>query len=295
MKETANQGMRPDPGCKDYAKLTQLLDAGIATVQAGETELQPLPRRKLSRNARRLLKRIIKVTSEDDPVWAEGTEEVSKALKLNRSTVVRLLNRLCRFGVLKPLDITGGRGKVSQYAVDRRKAQLLLRRGYWETVGEDMGEKAAHKEEQHQAQLQKQEQGIPGNSSGMTALEADAQGLPISGKQMPGTCLYWGPLNWLVDESSEAVKTLKKVIQDPVTWSLLGHTALFAGTCVLGSLGIYKVWQTKGKGPALALSIPVGFAAYLSWRLLAQEFASVQIQSIIANHLESSPQATLQS
>jgi hypothetical protein len=198
MKGTANRDMRPDAGYKDYARLIKLLDGGIATVQAKETDLQPLPRRKLSCNTRRLLKRVLTTTSEDTPVWAEGTEEVAKALKVDRSTVVRIVKRLRCFGVLRPLDITGGRGKVSQYAVDRGKARALLRQGYWELAEEARAEKPMHKEEPCWAALQDQVRRDPSTPLGVTAVEANVQILSTPESSL---AIQQGLPEWIADRA----------------------------------------------------------------------------------------------
>ena len=244
-----------------------------------ETELQPLPRRKLSRNARRLWKGVLTATSEDTPVWAEGSEEVAKALKVDRSTVVRIVKRLRCFGVLRPLDITGGRGKVSQYAVDRGKARALLRQGYWELAEEAKPEKAVHKEEPRRAGLQDRGQRVRSAPLGLTAVKANHQNSSAPGSSLT---IYRGFQEWIADTARELVETLKDAFQDPTIRNLFGHAVLFAGTCLVGGFGIYKLWLTKGKEPALALSIPVGLGVYFSWRLLAQELTGFLAQDSVA-------------
>jgi len=287
MKGGINRGISADIRSENYVRLIQLLGVGLATVQGKKEEkFQPLPRRKLSRNARRLLNRILTATSEDNPVWAEGTNEVAKALKVDRSTVVRIVKRLRGSGVLQPLDLTGGRGRVSQYAVDRGKARALLRQGYWELAEEAEPEKAMHKDESRWADLQDQVQRDPNAPLGVTAVKVNLQ--PLSASEASLT-IFRDLSEWITDKARSAVETLKDTFENPAIWNLLGHAGLFAGTCLLGGFGIYKLWQTKGKGPALALSIPVGLGVYFSWQLLVQELTGFLAQDSVAN---SRPQAT---
>ena len=276
MKGGINRGIRADIGSENYVRLIRLLGEGLAIVQGKKEEkFQPLPRRKLSRNARRLLNRILMATSEDNPVWAEGTNEVAKALKVDRSTVVRIVKRLRGSGVLRPLDTTGGRGRVSQYTVDREKARALLRQGYWELAEEAEPEKAMHKDESSRAGLQDQVQRDPSAPLGVTAVKANLQTLSAPESSLT---IFRDLPEWIADKARSAVETLKDAFENPSIWNLLGHAGLFAGTCLLGGFGIYKLWRTKGKGPALALSIPVGLGVYFSWRLLDQELTSFRAQ-----------------
>lgn len=83
----------------------------------------------MPRSTARLLRRILRTTTEHDPVWRETNEEVARALGLDRSTVVRGVARLCVAGLIEPLSIKGGRGRPSEYVVDRLKAVECLRRG----------------------------------------------------------------------------------------------------------------------------------------------------------------------
>jgi len=281
MKGGTNRGISTDTGYENYVRLIQLLNEGLATAQGKKEEkFQPLPRRNLSRNARRLLKRILTATSEDTPVRAEGSYEVAKALKVDRSTVVRIVKRLRCFGVLQPLDLTGGRGRVSQYAVDRGKARALLRQGYWELAEEAEPEKTMHKEEPRWPDLQDQVQRDPSAPLGVTAVKANLQTLSAPESSLT---IYQGLPDWIADKARGVVETLKDAFQEPSIWNLLGHAGLFAGTCLLGGFGIYKLWRTKCKGPALALSIPVGIGVYFSWRLLDQELTGFRAQDSTAD------------
>jgi len=213
---------------------------------------------------------------------------VAKALKVDRSTVVRIVKRLRCLGALRPLDITGGRGKVSQYAVDREKARALLRQGYWELAEEAKPEKAVQKEGPRRADLQDQGQRFPSAPLGLTAVKANHQN---SSAPESSLTIYRAFPEWIADKARGVVETLKDAFQDPAIWNLLSHTALFAGTCLMGGFGIYKLWRTKGKEPALALSIPVGLGVYFSWRLLAQELTGFRAQDRVADRR---PQATHQ-
>jgi predicted transcriptional regulator len=86
---------------------------------------------RLSKNALRLLRHLLKVTSKEDPIWSESVEEVAKVLGIDPSTVKRLRRRLCEVGVLVPQERQGGRGKPAQYQVDLEKAETLVREGFW--------------------------------------------------------------------------------------------------------------------------------------------------------------------
>jgi len=206
---------------------------------------------------------------------------VAKALKVDRSTVVRIVKRLRCLGVLRPLDITGGRGKVSQYAVDGEKARALLRQGYWELPKKARAEKPMHKEEPCWAALQDQVRRDPSTPLGVTAVEANVQTLSAPKSSLT---IDQGLPEWIADKARGAVETLKDAFHDSSIWKLLGHAGLFAGTCLLGGFVIYKLWQTGGKEPALALSIPVGLGVYFSWQLLNQELTGFSAQDSTGDH-----------
>jgi predicted transcriptional regulator len=99
---------------------------------------------RLSKNALRLLRHILKVTSKEDPIWSESVEEVAKGLGIDPSTVKRLRRRLCEVGVVVPQEKKGGRGKTAQYQVDLEKAETLVREGVWGAAKKG-GEKGAQK------------------------------------------------------------------------------------------------------------------------------------------------------
>jgi hypothetical protein len=54
---------------------------------------------RLPKNALRLLRHILKVTSKENPIWSESVEEVAKGLGIDPSTVKRLRRRFCEVGV----------------------------------------------------------------------------------------------------------------------------------------------------------------------------------------------------
>jgi len=234
--------------------------------QAKETELQPLPRRKLSRNARRLLKRILRGTSEDTPVWAEGTEKVAKALKVDRSTVVRIVKRLRCLGVLRPLDITGGRGRVSQYAVDREKARALFRQGYWELAEEAEPGKTMHKEKPSRADLQDQVQRDPSAPLGVTAVKANLQTLSAPGSSL---LIYQALPEWIADKARGVVETLKDTFQNPSIWNLLGLHCSVCRNLPSGRFRNLQALANQGQRTRSSpIAISVGLGVYFSWRLL---------------------------
>ena len=84
---------------------------------------------RLSKNALRLLRHLLKVTSKEDPIWRESVDEVAKVLGIDPSTVKRLRRRFCEVGVLVPQERQGDRGKPAQYRVDVEKAETLVREG----------------------------------------------------------------------------------------------------------------------------------------------------------------------
>jgi hypothetical protein len=53
---------------------------------------------RLSKNALRLLRHLLKVTSKEDPIWRESVDEVAKVLGIDPSTVKRLRRRFARLG-----------------------------------------------------------------------------------------------------------------------------------------------------------------------------------------------------
>jgi predicted transcriptional regulator len=111
---------------------------------------------RLSKNALRLLRHILKVTSKEDPIWSESVEEVAKGLGIDPSTVKRLRRRFCEVGVLVPQEKKGGRGRPAQYQVDLEKAETLVREGVWGAA-----KKGGEKEAQKPGQEPKPAQEIP--------------------------------------------------------------------------------------------------------------------------------------
>jgi len=60
--------------------------------------------RRLTKTEKRLVRRIIKRTTDADRLWAETNAHVAKSLGVNRSTVVRAINRLKKYGILCPVE-----------------------------------------------------------------------------------------------------------------------------------------------------------------------------------------------
>lgn len=156
---------------------------------------------------------------------------------------------------------------MSQYAANKAKAQALLRQGYWGPAEEVKEEKPGNKGKQEQAQTQKPAHEIPSDLSGSIVVKSGEQSLclypqHLSDEHFSMNPVYWDPLKRLAEKAEAAVQKFKEALQDPSTWKLVGHATLFAGVCTIGPWGIYKVWYTKEKIPALALCIPLAFTAY---------------------------------
>jgi len=282
MRETADQGRRANARYEEKANLLQFLDRRIVAVHRGGPKVQPVEKRKLSRNARRLLKRILVATTEDDPIWLEVNEDTARALKINRSTVVRLTKRLCQVGVLQPVDTKGGRGRPSQYHVHREKAQALLRHGYWGAGEEFAPSKQAQKEPQEHTPPRKPAQEFRPASSHLPSEGISCQGGTVYALP-PKTPLFLtglnrDPLEWLTKETKVAVKKIADAFRDPFARKLIGHGALFTGICTLGPWAIWKTWLTKGKTPALALFVVIALMGYQSWKLIESDLDSLEVE-----------------
>ncbi len=244
--------------------------------------MQPVEKRKLSRNARRLLKRILVATTEDDPIWLEVNEDIARALKINRSTVVRLTKRLCQVGVLQPVNTKGGRGRPSQYRVHREKAQALLRHGYWGAGEEFAPSKQAQKEPHEHTPPRKPAQEFRPASSPLPSEGISCQGGTVYALP-PKTPLFLtglnrDPLEWLTKETKVAVKKIADAFRDPFARKLIGHGALLTGVCTLGPWAIWKTWLTKGKTPALALFVVIALTGYQSWKLIESDLDSLEVE-----------------
>jgi len=113
-------------------------------------KLQSLENRRLSRDALRLLRHILKVTPKENPIRSESIRKVAKRLGIDPSTGKRLRRRFCEVGVLKPRERKGGRGICAQYWVDLEKAEALVREGRWGAT-----KKRAQKREQKQNRCRK--------------------------------------------------------------------------------------------------------------------------------------------
>lgn len=109
----------------------------------------------LPRTAEQLIRRIVKATEDGSETWAEANNEVARSLHVDRSTVVRMVRRMCEVGILAPVETKGGRGRASVYRVDRPLAEEALRSRRWPATdpnrrteeAQEGGTKAAHPEE----------------------------------------------------------------------------------------------------------------------------------------------------
>jgi hypothetical protein len=194
---------------------------------------------RLPKNALRLLRHILKVTSKEDPIWRESVEEVAKVLGIDPSTVKRLRRRFCEFGVLVPQERQGGRGKPAQYQVDLEKAETLLREGVWGAAKKG-GEKEAQKPGQEPKPAQEIPAPKPPSPPVVAAPEPPKLPTPVVVAQpYPATLL-----------PEESIDRLLK-------WGL------FLGGCVLEILGTY--WTYKKHGLPAAIVVGTGGAISLYW------------------------------
>jgi predicted transcriptional regulator len=192
---------------------------------------------RLSKNALRLLRHILKVTSKEDPIWSESVEEVAKVLGIDPSTVKRLRRRFCEVGVLVPQERKGGRGKPAQYQVDLEKAETLVREGVWGAAKKG-GEKEAQKPGQEPKPAQEIPAPKPPSPPVVAAPEPPKLPTPVVVAQpYPATLL-----------PEESIDRLLK-------WGL------FLGGCALGILGTY--WTYKKHGLPAAIVVGTGGAISL--------------------------------
>jgi hypothetical protein len=192
---------------------------------------------RLSKNALRLLRHILKVTSKEDPIWSESVEEVAKGLGIDPSTVKRLRRRFCEVGVLVPQEKKGGRGKPAQYQVDLEKAETLVREGVWGAA-----KKGGEKEAQKPGQEPKPAQEIPAPKPPSPPVVAapEPPKLPT-----PVVVAQPDPATLLPEESIDRL----------LKWGL------FLGGCALGILGTY--WTYKKHGLPAAIVVGTGGAISL--------------------------------
>jgi hypothetical protein len=176
---------------------------------------------RLSKNALRLLRHILKVTSKEDPIWSESVEEVAKVLGIDPSTVKRLRRRFCEVGVLVPQERQGGRGKPAQYQVDLEKAETLVREGVW-GAAKNGGEKEAQKLGQEPKPAQEIPAPKPPSPPVVAAPEPPKLPTPVVVAQPD-------PATLLPEESID--RLLKWV--------------LFLGGCALGVLGTYRTYKIR--------------------------------------------------
>jgi hypothetical protein len=197
---------------------------------------------RLSKNALRLLRHLLKVTSKEDPIWSESVEEVAKGLGIDPSTVKRLRRRFCEAGVLVPLEKKGGRGKTAQYQVDLEKAQTLIQEGVWGAA-----KKGGEKEVQKPGQEPKPAQEIPAPKSPsppvVVAPEPPKPPTPVVIAQPD-------PATLLPGESTDR----------SLEW------CLFLGGCALGILGTYWTYKKHGLPAAILVGTGVGVSLYYLYK-----------------------------
>jgi hypothetical protein len=194
---------------------------------------------RLPKNALRLLRHILKVTSKEDSIWRESVDEVAKVLGIDPSTVKRLRRRFCEIGVLVPQEKKGGRGKTAQYQVDLEKAQTLVREGVWGAAKKG-GEKEAQKLEQEPKPAQ--EIPAPKLPSPPVVAVPEPPKLPT-----PVVVAQPYPATLLPGESTDR----------SFEW------CLFLGGVGLGILGTY--WTYKKHGLPAAIVVGTGGAISLYW------------------------------
>jgi hypothetical protein len=219
--------------------VTQLIrERGERFHRRGRKPKSPESQR-LSKNALRLLRHLLKVTSKEDRIWSESVEEVAKGLGIDPSTVKRLRRRFCEVGVLGPLEKKGGRGKPAQYQVDLEKAQTLLREGVWGAAKKG-GEKEAQKPGQEPKPAQEIPTPQPPSSPVVAAPEPPKLPTPVVVAQPD-------PATLLPEESIDRL----------LKWGL------FLGCCALEILGTY--WTYKKHGLPAAVVVGTGGAISLYW------------------------------
>lgn len=276
-----------------YARSTDLLDwldRRIRPCHKRAPKGKPLERKKLSRNARRLIRRILAQTRDENPVWCEGNEDVAKALNMDRSTVVRIVKRLCQTSVLQPVDTTGGRGRPSQYLVNRGKAQALIRDGYWGASVETEGSKPMHKGEREQGHEQKPAQGFRVLSSKSTGKESGQQRYAEDTPQLLDAAVFPALVSdelwdWLSEKAKSAAKLLTETLRNPSARGLIGYGALVVGISAIGIGGIYKAWTNKDKGLALILALPTALVAYSGFKLVRMDLERLDVEQSMKQRL----------
>lgn len=210
--------------------------------------------RTLTRTEKQLLKRAMKKASNHNGVWAESNSDVAKALKVDRSTVVRAIANLRAAGVLMPIDTKGGRGRVSSYLVNIERTKKLLKAGCWQKLP------SRTPQEGHRIERL--------GTEALVDLVAREQvhlaSLAPTGEEIG----HLDPVAVLESELGDLVQDLKAEIADWFKDPLLKRFLLFAGVCVLDVFGIYFAWKKLGVAGALAASLPASLLAYKYWRRL---------------------------
>lgn len=218
--------------------------------------------RRLTKTEKRLVRRIIERTTDADRLWAETNAHVAKSLGVNRSTVVRAINRLKKYGILCPVETRGGRGIPSSYIVDRNKAKKLLHTGHWPLLSSDPDTTEQNGDGRSLPNWVLADVEAAQNS---IAQAADLLPPPQSGRVASAEWEEF--VQELVDLGRETIAELSKrvfnTIQDPATWLSLG----FWGLAALDAWAIYTVWKHKGPQAALFAAVPLGLATYGYWKL----------------------------
>jgi len=299
LNRKARENLGPVGGYEKCYNLLEFLDKRVTPFHKKESKPQPIARRKLSRNARRLIRRILAQTRDENPVWCEGNEDVAKALNIDRSTVVRIVKRLRQSSFLQPVDTTGGRGRPSQYLVDRGKAQALVHDGYWGATAQAEDPKLVHKEEQEQVHEQKPAQGFRVLSSKSTAKESGQQGYAEDTPQLLDAAVFPGLVSdelwdWLSEKAKSAAKLLTETLRNPSARGLIGYGALVVGISAIGIRAIYKAWTNKDKRLALILALPTALVAYNGCKLVRMDLERLKVEQSMKQRLTSARETSVQ-
>lgn len=228
--------------------------------------------RTLSRTEKRLLRRILKKTTDAHPVWAELNIHVAKCLSVDRSTIVRAIKKLINFDILSPLETRGGRGVPSSYWVDRARAQKLLRMGYWSFPSSESGGQKLEEETKPATQEPlSNDEGTPHSPVNVTC-------------QVPGQMPAIQPEGFIAEDWNELFQDLlseaSRLIFDVVEQirQAFGDLSVRQALGLLGLVAfdvwaVYTVWKHRGIPAALLTSVPAGAATYAYWRLTETEAA----------------------
>lgn len=186
----------------------------------------------LPRTAEHLIRRIVKATAGGSETWAEANDEVARALHVDRSTVVRMVRRLCEVGILDPVATKGGRGRVSVYSVDRSRAEEALRSRRWPLEAQNRLTQEMQKRAHEAAHLEEPDPRTPPFPVG----EVPGETAPIGGPQRSGPN---------TDRPSGAPPLFGDL--DSAVLEVLFSKSGSAGAFSLGS-GLRRWWEAQPEG-----------------------------------------------